>query len=333
MAHLRIGERWEHDPTTLLLRPFDGTTQDLAALAEVRNETLRATTLPEDYQEATPEDIANFYRRGDFSLVGNAWLMFQEKRPVAAAIVYPMAAFHDRPPGNFHLYVVPPLWGHSIGSRLLAHLEQAAIARGHPVLETTVAREDEPSVGFLTGHKFGIVGHALHLSRVSLSDLAQPELPEGFAIKSLAQLEEAPSLYIEAANRLGSYDPYYSLISGEELDELMAADKWDAAGAFFLFDPNQRIIGVIRASQIAPAKGYLHEIRLEPASRGRGLGTAMVARALGYLANRKVEQVELDTASENSAARNLALRAGFKETRHWLHFLKQLRVIDPEKGS
>ncbi len=333
MAHLRIGERWENDPTTLLLRPFDGTAKDLASLAEVRNETLRATTLLDDYQEATPDDIAHFYRRGDFSLMDNAWLMFQEKRPVAAAIVYPMAAFHDRPPGNFHLYVVPPLWGHSLGSRLLAHLEQAAIARGHPVLETTVAREDEPSVRFLTGHNFGIVGHSLHLSRAEMSDLAQPELSEGFMIKSLAQLEEPPSLYIETANRLGSYDPNYSLITSEELDGLMAAGKWDAAGAFFLFDPYQRIIGVIRASQTAPAKGYLHEIRLEPTSRGRGLGTAMVARALGYLANRKVERVEIDTASENSAARNLALRAGFKETRHWLHFLKQLKAPKPEKGS
>jgi ribosomal protein S18 acetylase RimI-like enzyme len=72
-------------------------------------------------------------------------------------------------------------------------------------------------------------------------------------------------------------------------------------------------------------------VRLEPASRGKGLGTALVASALGHLAQRGVRRVDLDTPSENTAARNLALKAGFQETRHWLHYLKRIGAFNAER--
>ncbi len=325
MPNIRIGEKWNVDPTKLLLRPYDGTAQDLAALTHVRNETLRATTLPDDFSEVSPEEMDCYYSLGDFTLVSNAWLMLHDANPVAAAIVYPMAAFHDRPPGNFHLYVAPQLWGHGIGSRLLAHLEQAALARGYPALETTVAREDGQSCDFLKSHGFQAVGYSVHLARSGLEGIPVAQLPDGFSIKSLAELGESAQFYRDTANRLGSYDPNYSLISAEEIGQLVETGKWDPTGSFFVLDPDERVVGVIRASMSDESKGYLNEIRLEPASRGKGLGMAMVASALDYLAASEVTRVELDTASENAAARNLALRAGFEESRHWLHFLKQLR--------
>ena len=83
-------------------------------------------------------------------------------------------------------------------------------------------------------------------------------------------------------------------------------------------------MGVIRASRNAEGRGFLHEVRLEPASRGKGLGMALVAAALGYLEGIGVSRVELDTAIENQTARNLAERAGFVEVRHWMRFLKKL---------
>lgn len=324
MSFLRVGKPWEIDPTRLSLRAYNGTPEDLAAFTEVRNETLRATTLPEDYAEATPADIEEQYRWGDFSLEGNAWLMFHESRSVAAAVVYPMAAFQGRPPGNFHLYVVPALWRHGIGARLLAHLEQAAAQRGHPVLETTVAREDARSTRFLLGRGFRIVGHSVRLARASLDELPPVKLPDGYAVSTLAELQEPPELYLETANRLGAYDPNYSLIRAEEMEGQVASGAFDAAGAFFLLDERERIVGVLRASRTGEQRGYLNEIRLEPSSRGKGLGSSMVVAALAYLASVGVQRVELDTPGENAAAHGLALRAGFEEVRHWLHFLKPI---------
>jgi len=276
------------------------------------------------------EEMARFYSRGDFSLEGNAWLLFHEGEPVGAAVIYPRAIFEDRPPGNFDMYVVPSHWRHGLGARLLAHQEQAALARGQHTLETTVAREDEQSVGFLRGRGFRVVGQSAHLARNDLSDVGgePPEPPEGYSIFSLAELGEPPEMYRETSNRLGSYDANYSLLRPEDVEGMVESERWDPAGVLFLFDPDARIVGIIRASADANGRGYMHEIRLEPASRGRGLGRLMLGAALGYLAGKGVVRAELDTSGESTPAHNLALRAGFEVTRHWLHFLKPLPVVD-----
>src|SRR5688500_14197732 len=105
---MRVGQTWQAgkgDPRHLLLRPFDGSRDDLSALALVRNETLRSITPPEDFVPFDADGIDRFYNRPPgFMLVDNAWLMFLNDGPVAAAVVYPRAYFHDRPPVNFELY-------------------------------------------------------------------------------------------------------------------------------------------------------------------------------------------------------------------------------------
>jgi GNAT superfamily N-acetyltransferase len=326
MTPIRAGKQWKGGPSPikLSLRPYDGSQTDLAALTTIRNDTLRATSRPEDFREAGPAELARFYNRGDFQLAGNAWLMLHDSDPVAAAIIYPRAAFHDSPPGNFHLYVVPRFGKHGIGSRLLDHLQIAAAERGHPVLETTVAAEDDRSTRFLLNHGFTAVGRSIHLALLDMDRLPGVEIPDGFAIRSLAELQEPPELYRQTANRLGAYDLNYSLITPEDLEAQIDGGRWDPGGALFLFDPGGRIVGVIRASLLDDGRGYLNEVRLEPASRGKGLGAALVAAALTHLAARGVSRVDLDTPGENTPARNLALRAGFQETRHWLHYLKRL---------
>ena len=323
---IHVAQRTLEDPHELSLRPFEHATADYEALATIRNATLQATTLPEDYRPMSAEEMRQYYYRADFDMPSNAWLMLHRHEPVAAAVVYPTVIFTDRPPGNFDMYVVPAYWRHGLGSRLLAHLEQAALQRGHRVLETTVAAEDEQSKSFLSRKGFQVVSHALHLVRPTTDDLPPVQLAEGYSIHSLAGLREPPELYMDTANRLGSYDSNYTLVRPEDLERTVMSPAWDPAGILFLLDHRERIVGVIRASGAGSEhhRGYLHEIRLEPSSRGKGLGTAMLAAALHYLAEHGVSRVELDTAGENTAAQALALRSGFTLARHWLHFLKPL---------
>jgi GNAT superfamily N-acetyltransferase len=321
---IHIGKQWQDNPRELLLRPFDGSPEDYTALAAVRNDTLRAVSLPEDFAEADGEDMARFYNRSGFSLLDNCWLMFLAGEPVAAAVLFPRVIFHDRPPGNFDMYVAPRYWRHGLGSRLLAHLEQAAMGRGYPVLETTIAKEDAQSTAFLSRHGFAVVGQYMHLTRYDMDGLSPVTLPDGYAIRSLAELGETPELYADTANRFGSYDSGYSLIRPEDLQSTVEGERWEPDGVLFSFDLAGRIVGVIRASGSRSRRGYLHEIRLEPASRGIGLGRAMLSAALHYLAAKGVQSADLDTSGEQAAAHGLALRAGFQVTRHWLQFLKRL---------
>jgi GNAT superfamily N-acetyltransferase len=328
------GRQWDvGHPRDLHLRGFDGTPADYEALALVRNLTLRPITLDEHFREFTGSDVSQFYDRSAYSLVDNAWLIFHADAPVAAAVVYPAALFHDRPPGNFDMYVVPQHRRRHLGTRLLAHLEQAAQGRGHAVLETTIAQEDSGSTSFLERHGFWIVGQSLHLTRYGMEDLPPADLPPGYVLRSLVELGEGPDYYVYAANRLGAYDANYSLIRPEDAAVLVESERWEPGGVLFLFDQAGRIVGVIRSSGIRSGPGYLHEIRLEPSLRGMGLGRAMVGSALRYLADGGVKLTELDTPGENTAAHGLALRAGFKVTRHWLHYLKRLQSSFEQEGE
>jgi GNAT superfamily N-acetyltransferase len=320
------GRKWDSGhPRELSLRHFDGTPADYEALARVRNLTLRPITLDEHFREFTGEDIARFYDRPDYSLRDNAWLIYHADEPVAAAVIYPSALFGDRPPGNFDMYVVPEQRRRHLGTRLLVHLEQAARARGHAVLETTIPREDGGSTSFLERHGFAVVGRSLHLTRYGMDDVPGADLPPGYGLRSLAELGEGAEYYVYATNRLGAYDANYSLIRPEDTEALAVSDRWEPAGVLLLFDPAGRVVGVIRASGVRTGTGYLHEVRLEPSLRGMGLGRALVGAALRYLADGGVTLTELDTPGENSAAHGLAVRSGFKVTRYWLHYLKRLQ--------
>ena len=324
MTPIHVGRQWQDDPRQLLLRPFDGSQGDYDALAQIRNATLRPVTLPEDFREADGEEMARFYSRSGFSMTDNCWLMLLAEAPVAAAVLFPRAIFNDRPPGNFDMYVVPQRRRHGLGSRLLAHLEQAAVGRGYPVLETTIAQEDGQSTEFLLRHGFGVVGKSMHLTLDDIASSPSAGPPDGYSVMSLAEMGEPPDLYMDTANRLGSYDIGFSLIRPEDMENLVSSPHWEPQGVFFSFDPMGRIVGVIRSSGARAGRGYLHEIRLEPGSRGIGLGRAMLGAALGYLAQNGVQSADLDASGDQTAAYALALRAGFQVTRHWLHFLKRL---------
>jgi GNAT superfamily N-acetyltransferase len=328
------GRKWDTGhPRDLSLHRFGGTHADYEALARVRNRTLQPITLDEHFREFTGEDVSRFHDRPGYSLEDNAWLIYHEDEPLAAAVVYPTALFHDRPPGNFDMYVVPDHRRRHLGTRLLAHIEQAAQARGHAVLETTISREDQGSTAFLERHGFAAVGQSLHLTRYGMDDLPPADLPPGYTLRSLGDLGDGPDYYVYAANRLGAYDANYSLLRPEDAEALAATEHWEPGGVLVLFDAAGRMVGVIRASGVGAGTGYLHEIRLEPSLRGMGLGRAMVGAALRYLAEGGVTLTELDTPGQSTAAHALALRSGFKVTRHWLHYLKRLQASDDVDGE
>ncbi len=268
--------------------------------------------------------VAAFYGHPAFDLPRDARLVWQGEQPIAAAICYPTIHLHDRPPGNFELFVVPPARGHGLGGRLLAHLEEAAQARGHRVLETTVDAQDAPGHGFLRAHGFAIVGQSAHLTRTDLAGLPDRTVPPGYELMSLSNAPDAADRYRDLANRLGAYDADYHLIEPEEMAVTAAQPDWEPGGILVLTDPAGREVGVLRASGAGQVRGYLHEIRLDPAQRGQGLGTALVGAGLAYLAAGGVQAVDLDTDGPDSPSYRLALRCGFSEAHRWQQFLKRL---------
>lgn len=58
--------------------------------------------------------------------------------------------------------------------------------------------------------------------------------------------------------------------------------------------------------------GYIHDVWVEPAFRGRGVATSLVSECLRRFRAIGTNQVRLETAAENEAARRLFASAGFR---------------------
>src|SRR4051794_2147395 len=123
MTGLSIGQPWGGEQfKDLRITPWTGADAAWAALTAVRNATLQAID-PDEYPRWTEEQVRRYYGHPAFALARDARLVWAGATPVAAAICYPLRSFPDRVHTNFEIYVAPGYQRHSIGARLLAHLE------------------------------------------------------------------------------------------------------------------------------------------------------------------------------------------------------------------
>ena len=60
--------------------------------------------------------------------------------------------------------------------------------------------------------------------------------------------------------------------------------------------------------------GFIHDLALDPAARRRGAGRALVQAAIEWFRERNLARVMLWTSTENHAARELFVSAGFRPT-------------------
>ena len=60
--------------------------------------------------------------------------------------------------------------------------------------------------------------------------------------------------------------------------------------------------------------GFIHDLALDPEARRRGAGRALVQATIEWFRERKMARVMLWTSTQNSAARELFVNAGFRPT-------------------
>jgi GNAT superfamily N-acetyltransferase len=95
----------------------------------------------------------------------------------------------------------------------------------------------------------------------------------------------------------------------------------DDASVVFVAEEGRRIIGYVYAAveplswkDLRDECGFIHDLLVADAGRGRGVGEALLDAAIEWLGQRGMPRVVLGTAAQNDNARRLFERRGFRPT-------------------
>lgn len=95
----------------------------------------------------------------------------------------------------------------------------------------------------------------------------------------------------------------------------------DEAAVVLVAELRDAIVGYVYAA-IEPLSwkdlrgecGYIHDLLVSDAARGRGVGEALLDAAIEWLRQRALPRIVLGTAAQNEPARRLFARRGFRPT-------------------
>ena len=126
----------------------------------------------------------------------------------------------------------------------------------------------------------------------------------------LAALADAPEAFASTHEREAGLD------STEWARRALASSSGRAAASFFARDAAGEVVGLVGVfeNRVDPTTAELVSMWVAPAGRGRGVGRALVDRAIGWAREAGYARLELWVARGNDAAERLYLRSGFVVT-------------------
>ena len=247
-----------------------------------------------------------------------------------ALVGYGWVAWADTTDGlrDFRLggYVHPDWQGRGIGRRLFAWQEEharahpAASSAGRPMVFGTWSNDLNVSkIRLVTRLGYEQVRFFFEMRRAPLDDIYVPPMPEGLEIRpagadraSQKQLWDAD---VEAfADHWGGFDPSDAAFEARLAEPHHAPELWvvgwdgdEVAGAV------TNAIYTEENEKFGRKRAWLESVFVRRAWRRRGLGAALVARALVRVREAGMEEAMLGVDSDNpTGALGLYQRAGFE---------------------
>jgi hypothetical protein len=217
-----------------------------------------------------------------------------------------------------------------IGSALLQHGLNCAQANGAKQVVIAIQASNPRADAFLRHHGFAGRGHNRFMSLDVLTPPAPPEWPDGFTVKSMAEIGDL-AVMVDASNLC--YSDHWGHLENsepltvEKLREWM--DKYPdslfiPAGISIVFAPDQRIAGLSsgrlldnRQRKVVDAPG------VAPAFRHLTLRRSLILHTMAWLGT---GPYELHTFGDTDEETQVALDLGFslKERNHWIEYAREL---------
>jgi len=212
-----------------------------------------------------------------------------------------------------------------IGRQLVrTAIEHAESLKGVSVLHIEVSSDSEDARHLMESEGFQIVKNYWQM-QWKHDEAPETTLPNGFSIRSF-RLNQDEKALTELQNLSFGENWGFSPNTVEQISARVRLERGGPEGILFITD-NDRPAAynwTLISSNDQQSTGFISMTGVHPDYRGNGLGTAIVTAGIEYLKSKNVDCVELEVDSDNTPARELYLKLGFKKMREAVWYEKHL---------
>ena len=234
---------------------------------------------------------------------------------------------------------VAPAWrrrGH--GRRLFAAAMARTAARGEAALTLHVPTHLGASVAFAESMGLAYRSSLWQFRLAAGTPVRPPSFPDDLVLRSWT-----PDVDIEAfvAFATAAWEGHPSALGlTPELARLVAElPGFDPEGICLVSrasDPDSPIAFAkveVRPGEAGEPTGWIGQIGVLPAFRGRGLGRLLLEWSVEHLRRRGAADIELAVEAENELALGLYLRTGFEPVVAWQHWVKPVPATSKRSAA
>ena len=215
--------------------------------------------------------------------------------------------------------------GRGIGKRLLSTAMEQVEALNVSVLHIQTAADAADARHILESEGFEQAKDYWQM-RWSGGDLPELNLRSNFRLKPFA-LGEDEAMLTELQNAAFGQHWGFCPNTVEEVAARVRISNTDPGGIIFVMD-GDRPAGynwTLRNENEHGKVGFVSMTGVHPDYRGNGLGTVVVVTGMEYLKQQGVDAVELEVDSENTPARELYLKLGYRQVHHSVWFERRFQ--------
>ena len=210
--------------------------------------------------------------------------------------------------------------GKGIGRQLLSAAMEQVEALNVSVLHIQTSADATDARHILESEGFEQVKDYWQM-RWTGGDLPELNLRSNFSLKPF-RLGEDEAMLTELQNSAFGQHWGFCPNTVEETAARVRISNTDPDGIIFVMDGdrpagyNWTLMNENRFGKV----GFVSMTGVHPEYRGNGLGTAVVVTGMEYLKDQGVDAVELEVDSENTPARELYLKLGYRQVHHSVWF-------------
>lgn len=299
------------------MRLRSATAADLPAIVRLLADEQRATIGDVEYTEV---DL-----RADWDRPG-----FEPSRDAVVAVapdgaLSGYAYYWDRPGDRGYCFaaVHPEHRGGGIGTALVDWTEDRARRSGRPVrLENAIWHDDEAARRLLSARGYDEVRHYWRMDRpLDGSERASPS-PEGIAVRATAGDGDMRAVHDVIQE---SFAGHYNF-TGEPYEDWHARVIAPDPSLVFVALDGAEAVGAL-VGRAYPDEGWVQQVGVRAAWRGRGIGACLLSHAFAAVAARGLPMVALSVdAGNETGAIALYERIGMRVALRWDYFERTVPV-------